>query len=114
MSEKEIRLAGKRLCVLSDPPKLGDNIDLNVRLHVIEDCTAQHEDETQVQYLRVRLVAAWKPGDPVPVSTQEPLWDQAGPEGSIKPETGEPDGDPQEGDDGWTDPEPPPAAKAKK
>lgn len=82
----EIRLAGKTLCVLADAPQLGQDLELMVRLHVTEDCIAQHENDAEVRYLKVRLVAAWKPGSPPPVDPELPLWDQAVPEGTIEPE----------------------------
>jgi hypothetical protein len=84
----EVRLAGKTLCVLADPPQLGGNVELMVRLHITEDCIAQHDDGNEVRYLKARLVGAWRPGSPPPVDVNQPdLWEQAPPEGSIKPET---------------------------
>ncbi len=79
----EIRLAGKTLCVLTDPPGLGAEVTLCVKLHVVEDCTAVHEDDTEVNYLKCRLVAAWREGSPPPPDDQGALWETAPPEGTF-------------------------------
>jgi hypothetical protein len=82
-------LAGKILCVLpdKDAPSLGDEIVLMCKLHITEDCVADHESGERVLYRKTRLVAAWREGTPPPIDTAQPdLWEGAPPEGSIQPE----------------------------
>lgn len=80
----EIRLAGKILCVLADPPSLGDELTLLMKVRVTDTGVVEHEDEQHVFYRKVKLVAAWQAGSTPPVDTnQASLWDQAPPEGSF-------------------------------
>lgn len=80
----EIRLAGKILCVLENPPVLGDEFDLMVRLKVTESCATEKESGEHDFYRKTKLVGAWRPGSTPPIDTnQASLWDQAPPEGSF-------------------------------
>lgn len=80
----ELRLAGKILCILAKPPALGEEITLLVKLRVTDSGAIEHEDGEHVFYRKVRLIGAWRDGDPPPIDTSQPqLWDQAPPEGSI-------------------------------
>lgn len=91
-------MSGKTLCVLADPPKLGDELTLLVRLRVIEEATSQKESGDQTHIRKTRLIGAWVPGTPPPIDTsQGSLWDQAPPAGSIPPET-PPDDEPAASD----------------
>jgi hypothetical protein len=80
----EIRLSGKVLCVLAEPPALGTDLTLMIKVHVTENCVAEHADGATVFYRKTKLVAAWKPGDPEPIDPdQGSLWEQAPPEGTF-------------------------------
>lgn len=83
----ELRLAGKILCVMANPPGLGSDVVLMVKLRAVEDCLVDHEDSSQSRYLKCRLVGAWLPGSPPPIDVnQGSLWEQAGPVGSTTPD----------------------------
>lgn len=80
----EIRLAGKTLCVLENPPSLGDVVTLMMRVRVTDSSVTEHENGDHIFYRKVKLIDAWKASSPPPVDTnQASLWDQAPPEGSF-------------------------------
>lgn len=68
----EIRLGNKVICVLANPPELGQNVDLMIRIHVKEQCTAIHDDGETVNYLRAKLLgSAWRPGERPPADVDQ-------------------------------------------
>ena len=81
----EVRMAGKILCILEDPPNLGDEVTLLVKLRVIDVGVVEHEGGEHVFYRKTKLLGAWKPGTTPPIDTnQASLWDQAPPEGTFE------------------------------
>lgn len=90
----EIRLGGKILCILPNPPKLGDEITLNIKLRVIDSVVSEHEDGEHVFYRKVKLIGAWRDGEPPPIDTNQPqLWDQAPEVGTFDREASADEGD---------------------
>lgn len=85
----EVRLSGKILCILADPPALGEDLTLLVKLHVTENCVAEHADGETVVYRKTKLVAAWRPGTPEPIDPEQgSLWEQAPPAGTFETDDG--------------------------
>lgn len=72
----EIRLAGKTLTVLENPPAGGEDVVLLVRLKVRAAGVDFNDDgNEEVPYRSMKLVSCWKPGDkePEPVKTKAEL-----------------------------------------
>ena len=92
----EIRLAGKTLTTLENPPGGGEDVVLLVRLKVRQSGVDFNDDgNEEVPYRSMKLVSCWKPGtdEPKPEKTkaeldaeaeaeaaqnQPPLYDDAG------------------------------------
>ena len=74
----EIRLAGKILTVMPNPPGLGHELTLMIKLKVNEVCTSEKSDDDIVHYRKTQLLAAWLPGTPAPPDDQGALIDAGG------------------------------------
>lgn len=62
----EIRLSGKTLLVLEDPPEPGDELVLLIRVKVNGTGVDLHDNDEEVPYRKAKLVTCWKPGTPEP------------------------------------------------
>ncbi|MBU8833632.1 hypothetical protein [Mycolicibacterium goodii] len=71
----EIRMSGKILLTLENPPEPGDEIVLLIRLKVNGTGVDLHENDEEVPYRKAKLVTCWKPGtkEPQPKKTQAEL-----------------------------------------
>src|SRR6185312_15358085 len=75
----EIRMAGKTLTILEEPPGLGDAITLMVKVEVTEICEKQKADGEIVYYRKAKLIGCWKPGERPPDNDEQPgLFDHGG------------------------------------
>jgi hypothetical protein len=74
----EIRLGGKILTVLENPPGLGHEVTLLIKVKVNEVCTGEKSEGEIVHYRKTALLAAWLPGTPAPPDNQAALIDADG------------------------------------
>lgn len=74
----EIRLGGKILTVLENPPGLGHEVTLLIKVKVNEVCTGEKSEGDIVHYRKTTLLAAWLPGTPAPPDNQAALIDADG------------------------------------
>lgn len=114
----EIRMSGKTLLTLENPPQPGDEIVLMIRLKINGHGVDLHDNDEEVPFRKSKLVSCWKPGSKEPArkkskeeleaeeaakaaKNQAPLYETD--------EKGAPVGDPEGGGDGepddGTDPE---------
>lgn len=71
----EIRMSGKTLLTLENPPEPGDELVLLIRVKVNGTGVDLHDNDEEVPYRKAKLVTCWKPGtaDPQPQKTQAEL-----------------------------------------
>lgn len=68
----ELRLGSNVLIVMDEPPALCDNIDIVVRLRVVDKGVSKETaDSDETAYRRCRLVTAWPLGKKPPASADE-------------------------------------------
>ncbi|OBK04060.1 MULTISPECIES: hypothetical protein [Mycolicibacterium] len=71
----EIRMSGKTLLTLENPPEPGDELVLLIRVKVNGTGVDLHDNDEEVPYRKAKLVTCWKPGtaEPQPKKTQAEL-----------------------------------------
>lgn len=62
----EIRMSGKTLLTLENPPEPGDELVLLIRVKVNGTGVDLHDNDEEVPYRKAKLVTCWKPGSPEP------------------------------------------------
>lgn len=75
----EIRMSGKTLLTLENPPEPGDELVLLIRVKVNGTGVDLHDNDEEVPYRKAKLVTCWKPGTPEPqrAKTQDEIDSEA-------------------------------------
>jgi len=92
--EREIRLGQNVLLVLDEPPKLGETVDVVLRLRCKTRAAEQNNVEGDItHYCGMKIVTAWKLGSPKPPDPNENQGSLLDVDGQVEDDEDDGDGD---------------------